>query len=566
MNILFEYLIVFFHIYIITVFISGCGYLFKKRIFNQDENFFFESNVIWGFIPISFIALLINFFLPLSILLNSIIFLIIFVILFIKKYFNQPFKKFLINSFSVTFLAFILLIHSNVNNPDALLYHLPFSKILNEHKILIGSANIHHRFAHTSIFQYISSFFYLFIINKNGLLIPTSVIGSSFLIYFLKEFKIQFRFNDTRLSSIIAFLILIVSIYSFSRYSNYGNDAPVHLYYYLIVIYLFKYNFDFKNNLLIKQISMISLFTFFLKPFYIFSFLIPLSFLILNKNFKIFFKSFFFLFSSLFATIWLLKNFLISGCLIYPLKITCFKIMDWTNIADIERQSIQGEAMSKSWQNRIDKNINMNEFNQNFEWLLTWYNDHFNIVMEKFLPIFIFLFFFSILFLLLKINRDKKFLLSINVSIYIFLFVNFLGCLMWFLKFPTYRYGQSYLFCFLLILFYIFIFRKFDNYLLFKYKKIFSFFIILAFSGLLIKNINKISNKINDPILPHIYDDKIHTNISKKFINSKGRFIYYIKEDGSLCGYSISPCSVRKDKNIRLKNKFGYKIYYLKKN
>ena len=37
-------------------------------------------------------------------------------------------------------LAFILIAHSNVNNPDALLYHLPFSKILNDYKILIGSS------------------------------------------------------------------------------------------------------------------------------------------------------------------------------------------------------------------------------------------------------------------------------------------------------------------------------------------------------------------------------------------------------------------------------------------
>ena len=35
------------------------------------------------------------------------------------------------------------------------------------------------------------------------------------------------------------------------------------------------------------------------------------------------------------------------------------------------------------------------------------------------------------------------------------------------------------------------------------------------------------------------------------------------QEGGGLCGYSISPCSENKNKNIGLENKFGYKIYFI---
>ena len=161
--------------------------------------------------------------------------------------------------------------------------------------------------------------------------------------------------------------------------------------------------------------------------------------------------------------------------------------------------------------------------------------------------------------------EKKKFIPPLNISIYIFLFVNFIGSLMWFLKFPIYRYGQSYLFCLFLLIFHILVFRKIDIHLLLKYKKNFNFLIILAFCGLLIKNFNKISDKINDPILPYMYDDIIHANVSKKFINSKGEFTHYIKKDGSLCGYSTSPCSENKDDNLRIKKKLGYKIYYIDK-
>ena len=279
MNILFQYLILFLQIYVVTVFISGCGFLLKKYIFNYDDKYSFENNNLWGFILISFIALGLNFIIPLNSFNNS---LVIFFLShnFLKKYFDQPIKDFLKKSIIITLIAFILIVYSNVNNPDALLYHLPYSKIINEYKILIGSFNIHHRFGHISIIQYLNSFFNLFFFNEKGLLLPLSILVSSFFIYLLKEFKLLFKSNVSRKNSLVIFCILIVSIYSFSRYSNYGNDAPVHIYYYLIIVYIFKYNFEFSNNLLLKQISLLSLFTFLIKPFYLISLFIPLIFLI----------------------------------------------------------------------------------------------------------------------------------------------------------------------------------------------------------------------------------------------------------------------------------------------
>ena len=198
MNILLQYLILFLNIYVVTVFISGCGFLLKKYIFNYEDKYSFENNNLWGFIPISFIALSLNFFVPLNLFYNSFVFLILFLIIFWKKYFDQPIRPFLKKSIIVTILAFILIIYSNVNNPDAFLYHLPFSKILNEYKILIGSFNIHHRFGHISIIQYTNSFFNLIFLNEKGLLLPLGILVSNFLIYLLKEFRLLFKSNINR--------------------------------------------------------------------------------------------------------------------------------------------------------------------------------------------------------------------------------------------------------------------------------------------------------------------------------------------------------------------------------
>ena len=111
-----------------------------------------------------------------------------------------------------------------------------------------------------------------------------------------------------------------------NRYSEYGNDIP-GLFYFLYVIYLLL-DIKKKNNLSYKEIEKISLFSVFaftIKTFFlIFVFLIPLIFFI--KNLK---KKFFPLVASFFLIAWFIKNILISGCLIYPVNVTCLNNLDW---------------------------------------------------------------------------------------------------------------------------------------------------------------------------------------------------------------------------------------------
>jgi hypothetical protein len=560
MNLLLEYILIFIQILIMSVFVSGCGFVFKRIIFKSDERKLYEDNGLWGFLPISFLALLVNFFLPLTILINTIIFLLLSIVIWNLNFFNQSKKKLIKNSFLISTLSFILIIHSNVNTPDALLYHLPYSKLINENEILIGSVNLHHRFGHISIFQYVSSFFNNIFFKHNGLLIPISLLTSFFLVNLYKQYKLLFIKSSLRIASYIIFLILVISIYSFSRYSNFGNDSQVHIYYFLLFAYLFQNNFDYNDDIFLKKISLIALFTFLLKPFYIFSLLIPLAVLIINQNYKIFFLSLSFFFALFISFIWFLKNVLITGCLIYPITLTCFKSLSWTTLIDIKKQNLLGEAMSKAWQYRTDKSILMEDYVNNFEWFHTWFNVHANIVFEKSIPILIFLFLNIVFFNMFKILKNNK-INKINSIVLIFLSSSFLGSLVWFLKFPTYRYGYSYLYSLLLIIIYIFIFTKLDVLKLLKIKKYSNIILIIAFSGLLLKNFNRINNKINDPIMPHLFDNIKHKNISIKIFNGEGIFTHFIKNDGSLCGYSQSPCANGNPK-INMKTIKGYKVYY----
>ena len=72
-----DHLLIFSQTLLICLFLSLNGFLFKKIIFNLDDNKDFEENGLFGFISIGFIALFINFFHPLNILVNNFFFIIL---------------------------------------------------------------------------------------------------------------------------------------------------------------------------------------------------------------------------------------------------------------------------------------------------------------------------------------------------------------------------------------------------------------------------------------------------------------------------------------------------------
>ena len=50
-----------------------------------------------------------------------------------------------------------------------------------------------------------------------------------------------------------------------------------------------------------------------------------------------------------FGLIWLIKNLLISGCLIFPIPSLCFDTLQWSNLELAITEKSAGEAWSKGW-------------------------------------------------------------------------------------------------------------------------------------------------------------------------------------------------------------------------
>ena len=379
---------------------------------------------------------------------------------------------------------------------------------------------------------------------------------SFFFIYAYKLFKTDFKNDLLRVKSYFTFLILIFSLYSFNRYSGYGNDAQVHIYYFVAILYLFDFFIKKKSLLTFKKLSLVCLFTFLLKPFYLITLIIPFTIFFIGRlDFNII-KSKFFIFSFFFFLFLLLKNFLITGCLVYPVQKSCFKSTIWFD-KNIKKVSIEGEAWAKAWPKNLDKNLNQDEFNRNFKWVSTWTKSHLLIIFEKILPVIIF-FILNFLFLYFTRSLKKNYQIQTN-KFYLFLFlINFLFVVLWFLKFPTYIFGISLIYTFIISSAYFIFIKNIDFIKIKKYYNFFIFFIILFTSLIFGKNLNRILNDRDQSISPSLYDPNDNGKYTKVF-NKDNVFTYYNKD--SACGYSLSPCSNMKIDLIK-KNFYGYLIYY----
>jgi hypothetical protein len=543
-----------------------CNIFLKQNSFN-DENF--AENSIFGVIFLSFLTLIINFIFPINKSIGNIIFLIT-LILFIKYFINIKDRKklFLFLSYSST-ITFFLILLSNVNRPDAGLYHLPYISLINENKVILGSANIHFRFGHISIIQYLSGIYNNSFFSTSSITIPLASVVSTFIIYLVKKFNLIFEKKNSL--SFIIFLILIFVLTNFNRYSSYGNDAPSHIFFlFLSILFLDIKNLKECDLVSFYKIAFVSIFLFTLKVFMTAVFIIPLVLflisnqkreLLINKNLII---------SFVFIISWILKNILVSGCLIYPIQTTCINNLSYYD-SDRTKQTIYvSEAWAKGWSNQKAPILEYKKYNKNFNWFKTWKSGHLKKIFEKILP-FLILLLVTLFYLLLRVllKKDKYIKIdNINFSrISILLYFSTFFLLLWFLKFPIYRYGSSFISLSLILI----ITLVFRNYLHFINRGYFTTIIVIGFVAFFLKNglriVDKYQTNYFDYPWPQIYSlDLKDKNIPKKFklVKIKDKNIYYFSNQ-ELCMYSKSPCSNYNLKNLDKKKVYGYDLFWINK-
>ena len=557
-----------------SIIILSYGLIFNQTFFKEDNKKIDYYEVgIFGFIFVGFLSLIINFFIPLNKIVGSIFLLVSLIYFFNHLIKSQKKSELFYIIIFLSFTSFSILALSNINRPDAGLYHLPYISILNENKIIIGLTNIHYRFGHTSIMQYISAVYYNYIFKIEFINVPLASVFSFYLLFILRVFKKKLERKEDR-SILISFLIIIFSLYSFNRYSNYGNDTPSHIYFFILVIYFLNIT-DLKclNIHSFYKITLISIFLFTLKPFMLIVLLIPLFLFVLNKEKLKIIKNTKIVLCFILITVWILKNILISGCLIFPIKNTCIKSLNYFNENVVNLASNEAEAWSKGFPDQKgNSKLTLKEYNANFNWLETWQENHFKKIQEKILPFLIFILIFITPYILIKSDNNyhniKK---KIDYNLLIITIFSFICSVYWFFYFPVYRFGTSFLATFIFTIFALIIlqFKSLDKINI----TFFWILIIVFFLGSMGKNYSRIyknyDKDYNGHPWPRIYTlNNNETNIQKTFesIYDKENQFLYNYSHGEECMYSKSPCSHMLQKKIYKIKILGFDIFHLNNN
>ena len=208
----------------------------------------------------------------------------------------------------------------------------------------------------------------------------------------------------------------------------------------------------------------------------------PIILVFVFLNFKALYKYFYFhkLYTSFLLLgfmLFLLKNLLVSGCLIYPVYQTCFNKLDWSpnyEVTKLKYQKLQSD--SKGWpfyakenfqikEKFVWDNLEKNGF-KSFDkyskaypwfWVKYWAKDH---NYKKIVNLFLISIIISLSIVLFNTRNTK--ILKLNKLDYFFLISIIFSCFFWFNISPQTRYGGYFVF---LILFgfinYLFIFKFF---------------------------------------------------------------------------------------------------------
>ena len=557
-------------IYFIIVGSISSRVLFNE-IVNKKKNY--SELALMGIIISSMLAFLVNFFVSLNRYVNDLLFILPFIVLLFNSHIkvNLEFKKLLKLSLIVAIISTLVISYDNVYRPDAGSYHLPFISILNDNKIIIGLSNLHFRFGHISIIQYLSASFNNHIFFENGILIPLALIFAFMTLYLLTNIFNQ----ENNFIVLISFIFLIFIFFRMNRYSGLGNDGPAHFYFmYLMILALNykKYIQDYNN--FFNKISLIGIFIFFNKITMLLGLIVPLFFIFQSSFLKIY-KSKIFLFIILIFLSWIGKNIITSGCAAFPLEQTCFKKLQWFDKSETRRSNaksgrIENEAWTKGAPNQTEKGFE--EYIETFEWINTWKMHHGKKIIKKITPFLIFIIIFT-LFIILTGNKKKFKVFNEKEKIFWFLiFLNLLGSLLWFIKFPVFRYGYGYLIGFFGIL-YVFILLKMYEIDFENFKQKLKFIFILFFIGLISKHSLRIYKNfhLEKSPWPVIYSDNpliIKNEMTPHFQNSE--IIFYTPQL-SMCYYTnLSPCTnMAKNefdiKDIKMEKVKSYKKYYFVK-
>ena len=581
-----------FYYFSVPLIILGYGFIFCKLVlYNKDTSYDLGYLGLIGFLTLYFLSNLFHFFFKFGDL-NILSIQVIGVLLFVYAFITNQFKKLEITKLvilSILLLPFGIIPESN---EDFYHYYLPYIKYLEASKIIFGLVNINDTLAYSSnsLYDILILFKYPSLFN-NSYSIPILFFYLFFLIFIINKI--------IKTKDVFYFFILILSLIAFSSLRDFGTSVPPQLVLIMcgIIIYeciILGYN-DRKISVLlclltlaiILRINSVIILPVFLLLILFYYFKIPKY---IKEN------SLLVLCLSLIISLFIVKNIIQSGCIVYPIHNTCFTKLTWSIDQKIVIQKNKKlQADSKGWSFYAKDHFNIkNKFvwknlkGDNFFtysqyanitpifWLKYWMKDP---NYKKIINLFALI---TIIYFLLLINskKIKEPIIVHNTTKYNLLILSsFLSCLLWFYLSPQVRYGGA--FCFIFSFSVLF---KYLNNIIKRHIMVINMIVLtsIAFFYLEYKNINRILDNFDNKLFSnypwpnlhqlninedYIYDKQHNVSFNKRIYSTK--LIFDNKSDHILmCGNIKFPC-IPDGKEVCLgkqKKRYGYLIYSRKNN
>ena len=434
---------------------------------------------------------------------------------------------------------------------DFFYYHFPYTISLIEFKKIFGVGNLEHGFRTPSSIFYLNSLFYLPILDKS--LINS---GAIFFLIFSNIFLIQKIFNQLKNKKYN--FILILSLFSllfintiFYRIAEHGTDRSAQILILLLFIEVLTLSRKsiIEGKIFSKILILLGLIVS-LKAFYVLYLMFLTPILISFKKHKYFLELlknfYFYLFCSI-GFFLIIVNIFNSGCIIYPVSITCFSNFEWSLFNEAKSSNEWFEQWAKAGAGPNHRVDNPENYIKGFNWVSNWIDMYFfNKVSD-----FIFGILLLILIVFLTFYSEKKIKIKFEKKNYLIYFIAIILFLEWFYNHPSLRYGGYSLIALIIFMPFSIYLSKFISIKFFKEKII--FLIVLSLMIFVGRNLNRIKNeteKYNYNFFsePYYQLDKTHFRVDK-FLNSLILNYQNCKDIDKINCKSFSRISVNK-KNI----------------
>lgn len=419
--------------------LSGFGAILLAWIGQTLRSRFFPSLLNWdGLIAlclISAVASFIQLFLPLSTPVAIAILGVLSCLCFIFD--TKNFARF--NPVPLLLIASLLgfLSYSNERPYDESLYYIPSMLWWQKSALIPGTALM------TSRIGFNSSLFVLAtIFGKYGFLLINILLAASVTLPIFVIIKNWKESSYPEYFLVFSFTILLGKALISGRLSSISSDIPLLLLAPWVIYFIWKSLGTIKSDLEYDFYFMIGVFLLTVKLSALWLIFFALIVLIMKK-WRPSMRAGFLLGCWMFVT-WILRGFFLTGCLAYPVALTCFNQLPWS----IQSATAEVEAQSIVAWSRLPGLSMADAFSYSYlEWTKVWFS---NFLRSSTGIFFVSVTLGSLIIIFLGVAKKKK---NYFKSAYLSTLMISLFCLLlWWFQAPNTRFGDTWIICFAILL------------------------------------------------------------------------------------------------------------------